>query len=628
MGIASLYRKMYYSVFSSDKINRRKVRELLSVKIQSPFDSHEIITFGDFIMSTGITEYEILKVAESYGIALPSEAVDISGNHALEYLLYHGKNFHYSYVDEATNQINHVSLAELDGAHVIKDIPLIPQSHLSNIINRYGTQNESFRTFFGHSSEFSVCEHLRTSGVETYLPVDSNTESYDLICNRAQFKEIFGRDLPPWDNNNDFGLLQVKSTTMINDPTENYTCNTLEHFHNNPDIPVICSDKIHDALVDSVGEKNIISFSELGINNEMLEEYIKREFDLLKDLVPTDQLDVVTGLDASQFSDALSNSVDVTFHIPIVAMLLRGGISTYKNYRLYKVGNINLSQASWNVGKEVGKTLVISGTTVALTGLAAETVGISASEATNSVTESILSDNLDFDWDAFGDLAVYVGILVGIGWCVKKVWNFFAGDPLENYKTMIKKKQNYLISLQGVFERNKDLICQALKSSDYENVCKEICMTENRMKELEIQKVKSLVFFVLEYKKELLDNVRNGYDKYVKSVEPVFEKLHSMIDVLVHCQAEDVKLTKLIGVVKERYGNQEQQVAKVLGKIKDYEGLASVVSAVVSFEMKNLLSKINVSNIYELSNVVYTIEQSDLEIEKEYNRLKANGDIA
>ena len=103
MGLTVGIRKIYYSIFSGDNECRKKVRTLLNVRVKNPFNANAVCTLGDIIFSKSMSDREILQIAESYGIKMPSEATNVSSNDALKYLLLYNKDLCYESLDTAGN---------------------------------------------------------------------------------------------------------------------------------------------------------------------------------------------------------------------------------------------------------------------------------------------------------------------------------------------------------------------------------------------------------------------------------------------------------------------------------------------------------------------------------------------
>ena len=435
MNLAVAFRKLYYSIFSGDAECRKKVRSLLNVKVKNPFDVNDVCTLGDIIFSTSMSEREILQIAESYGIKMPSEAADISSNDALKYLLFHNEDLHYEYIDSVGN-LQTAGLEQLGDENVIGDIEIVPMSHLDQLADFLQNSNESFKQFFGHAAEFAVADKLNNLGIKTVLPKAGNNPGFDLLCNRQEFFDKYGINLPAWNENSDYGMLQVKTATEVINPSGNYIDNTLNHFDKYPDIPVICSDKIANALSDYNFDNSIISFSDIGIDDIALEQRVSDSFEFLKGFIPGQSwgdIGINQGLECSQFADALPNSTGLG-HIPLVAIGLRSLISSYKNYSLYNKGIIDFKNVCKNVGRDVAETAVISTATIYATEEFATALGLpSISESANDFWES-LSDGFDLE-DIFTidpvDLAFRLAITIGVRYGLKKVWQFIVGDPLE-----------------------------------------------------------------------------------------------------------------------------------------------------------------------------------------------------
>ena len=50
------FRKKFYECFSPERACEKRVKRLLNLEVQSPFDKNDVITLGDIIFSTAITD--------------------------------------------------------------------------------------------------------------------------------------------------------------------------------------------------------------------------------------------------------------------------------------------------------------------------------------------------------------------------------------------------------------------------------------------------------------------------------------------------------------------------------------------------------------------------------------------
>ena len=181
---------------------------------------------GDIIFSTSMTEVEIMRVAKSFNIDYPSEAIDITPDYGLQYLLYHGKNFHYTTINDVGEKVV-VGIEKIGSGEYIEAIPLIPESHLDRMITLFQDAKEGLPSFYGHAAEFAVRDALSSCGYHVFVPKNSNTAGWDLSVEEKFFSDnglnyIENPDMPG------YGLLQVKSTVGNN--IADYTVNTQRHF--------------------------------------------------------------------------------------------------------------------------------------------------------------------------------------------------------------------------------------------------------------------------------------------------------------------------------------------------------------------------------------------------------------
>lgn len=625
MNLAVAFRKLYYSIFSGDAECRKKVRSLLNVKVKNPFDVNDVCTLGDIIFSTSMSEREILQIAESYGIKMPSEAADISSNDALKYLLFHNKNLHYEYIDSAGN-LQTAGLEQLGDQSVISDIEIVPMSHLDQLADFLQNSGEEFKQFFGHAAEFAVADKLNNLGVETYLPKAGNNPGFDLLCNRQEFFDKYGINLPAWNENPDYGMLQVKTATEVINPSENYIDNTLNHFDKYPDIPVICSDKIANALSDYNFDNSIISFSDIGIDDRTLEEQVSDSFTFLKEFIPGkswEEIGINQGLECSQFTDALSNSAGLG-HIPLIAIGLRASISSYKNYSLYNKGIIDFKNVCKNVGRDVAETSFISTATIYATEEFATALGLpSISESANDFWES-LSDGFDLE-DILTpdptDLAIKLAISIGARYCLKKVWQFIVGDPLQKLKQLKSERDDYIYHIRRIFNNNsRNILNYMAKQFNYDNICNSIIDITKQMSDLEHKNKRSFEYYALEYKAEILEKVKNKQDSEISNINKIFENLNTIWSILHNCLYEEVNekgISKYKENILDMYEKQNNNIKESIKNIKTREQMADCCVILILYHLKGLLQATSEMGNEALNSIYAKIQYYEQAIKEE-----------
>lgn len=623
MNLAVAFRKLYYSIFSGDAECRKKVRSLLNVKVKNPFDVNDVCTLGDIIFSTSMSERKILQIAESYGIKMPSEAADISSNDALKYLLFHNEDLHYEYKDSVGN-LQTAGLEQLEDESVISNIEIVPMSHLDKLADFLQNSGEGFKQFFGHAAEFAVADKLNNLGVETYLPKAGNNPGFDLLCNKQEFFDKYGIELPAWNKNPDYGMLQVKTATELNNPSENYIDNTLNHFDKYPNIPVICSNKIANALSDYNFDNNIISFSDIGIDDRTLEEQVSKSVDFIKEFIPDQSwgdIGINQGLECSQFADDLPYSAGWG-HIPLVAIGLRASISTYKNYSLYNKGTIDFKEMLSNVGRDAAETAVISTATIYATKEFATALGLpTISEAGNNLWES-LSDGLDLD--DIGDsveLALALAVAVGIGFCIKKAWQFVVGDPLKKLKQLKADRTNYIYDIRMIFNDNsKDILNYMMKQFNYDDICKSIIGINKRMSDLKYKNKRSFEYYALEYKAEILGKVKNKQDSEISNINKIFENLNTIWSILHNCLYEEVNekgISKYKENILDMYKKQNDNIKESIKNIKTSEQMTDCCVILILYHLKGLLHATSEMGNEALNSIYAKIQYYEQAIKEE-----------
>lgn len=195
MGLTVGIRKIYYSIFSGDNECRKKVRTLLNVRVKNPFNANAVCTLGDIIFSKSMSDREILQIAESYGIKMPSEAANVSSNDALKYLLLYNKDLCYESLDTAGNL--HVRCLEKLGRNPVSVVSL------SNLEK---STAESFKSFFEHASEFTVAYTISHIGI-TAASNNSLFEMGNSFCEEFMdgYTEAFCKSLEDGIDLDDFG---------------------------------------------------------------------------------------------------------------------------------------------------------------------------------------------------------------------------------------------------------------------------------------------------------------------------------------------------------------------------------------------------------------------------------------
>lgn len=625
MSLMSNLREKYYGFFSSDDTNRKKVRKLLNIKVKSPFDENQIITLGDIVMSTTINEYNIIKIAESYGIKLPSEAVDIGDNAALKYLLYHGKNFQYSFINEDGKIINKC-IDELDGTNIISEgVPLIPKSYLEDIIHKYQDFNESYSSFFGHSFEYNVTDQLRRMGYDVFMPSDSNNPGYDLIVSKKFFEDN-ELNFVPYKENSSFGLLQVKTTSNIYN-AEHFTDNTLNHFEKYPDIPVIASEKICDRLIDGVGSERIISFSDIGIDEFNEEVKILETFLNIKDNNFSDvMMEVKTGLDVSQFSDAAFDINNFCYQVPWIGIGIKSLLRGQVHYRLFKEGKVEITDVLINCGKDIMEVAVIGTATKMSTATIFSVTGMSLLDSTNSIYEGISSGE-GIDIDDLKEFGLCLAIVAGVGYLVKQAYKMIFGDPKKRLNSLIYNHITLLIICTNLIDKHKDEILDYFTPQEYIKNKGEIILLKEDLKKEEKEKIKSLVYFVKEYKVEIIAKTILEIEKILKKDRMYINNIIKVGKLLEICKDESKNINYIRDTMLKIYNEHTDEIKCMIREANTFEMMRNVILQILNAELKKFLEKIKYLNIKELNKIYTMIEDNNTEINKEIENLKNKGKL-
>lgn len=620
MNLMNKLREKYYDFFSSDEINRKKVRNLLNIKIKSPFDENQVITLGDIIMSMTINEYNIIKTCESYGISIPSEAVDIGDNTALRYLLYHGKNFQYRFVDKDGNIVNKC-IDEFNGEKFISDgIPLIPNSHLDKIIHQFKNINESYNSFLGHSFEYNVSDQLKKLGYEVFIPSYSNNPGYDLLVSKEFFEDA-GLNFVPYKENPYFGLLQVKTTSGVYN-TEHYVDNTLNHFEKYPDIPVIASTRIYNKLSDSIGDDKIISFSDIGINECIAEQQIFDTFINVKEGGLESIIEnLKTGLNVSQVDDSVFDS-----YIPILGIGFKTLVNGQMYYRLFKEGEIEFTDVLKNLKNDATEYLIVGTTIKYSTQKFCEIADVSLAESANSIYESICCGD-DIDLEDIEEIAICLVVAAGIGYIAKKAYTMIFGDPKQHLYDLINGRITMLIIASRRIEKNRDMILEYFIPEEYEQNKNEIKSLKEDLEKECNEKIKSLSYFVKEYKIEILEKVileLNKIGEKNKFYVNLIIKLGKLLDI---CVNESKNLSYVKHIMLKLYDNKSEKIKNTIQKIETLDEMEDLIIKILDIELIRFFEKVKYIGNEELNEIATMLEENNISIQNKIDILRKKGKL-
>jgi hypothetical protein len=626
--------------------NKRSVQiaeEFLNLKVQSPFDKTQTIVMIDLLASTAITEKSILAVANSYGIGLPSQAVDVSGFHALEYLLYHGKKFHYTTYTDGGDRIVH-GIERIGETEFLEgSLPLITGSHLDKVLDLFSLSNESFNSFYGQSVEFAVKYALLNRGYDVKMPIGRNVEGYDLAVEKRFFDH---HDLPFVNHPdlNGYGLIQVKSTSNII-PTKDFSSNTEMHFSKYESIPVIASEKICEKInTDNSGEYigKLVSFKDVGIEELNVENSIYEQYLSLKSLFNEDLIEkfgINTGLSSSHFQEILSNGrtygiesiSDIGLnHIPALGMFISGVVSTHKNYRLYKDGKIDTIRGLKNFTCDVTKTAII-GTSTIVTGTALTTaMGLSTQTSFNNSLES-LSDGFDFgDLGDMAELALVIGIFVGIGQLARLAWKKICGDPWDSYKSLQEDKNRYSIEVLDCCNEIKELIRKKTLPDEYYKLFADMDKAISNLNKIEKSyKIYPLEYYVNRHKKNILNDIVYELEKGVRSIDNFLERANGLKNMLNEIDNKKLSVKYFKEKVLCLYGEADINELKIiLEKLRNKKEFQYFLQGMIATEINRMLDFLSSVNNNDLSEKISLLDSCLQAIKVEELSLRTKGLLA
>ena len=647
-----IYSSLGFSYFSYND-GQKILNSIYHTKVQSPYDPTKTVLLIDVLVNTSMDAKAIEAVFHSYGIEYSKDAIDITGNNTLEYMLYHGEIFHYK-----AQGIN-LSIDDTGPVEVVPDIlPIIPKSHLDLMQNLIQNQNESYSSFLGHATEFTVLREFQSAGYQADIPTASNTKGYDLLVEHKFFKEhgLIYNEHPMKPG---FGMLQVKSTSTL-DPTQNFTGNTLEHFQKFPDIPVIASSKIADNLQLSISSTKIIGFDKIGIDELAAEKMIYAQLQAVKDLQGQayfDSLNIPKGLHISRpeldsIKDASELFGDVGFNsIPLLGIALSASFASYTNFKKINSKEITLSEGLKNIAKASGKTAIIGTASIAATqaimGIFGTTSGSVLMGGYETVHEHFVNPDLDWDMSDYEDmaeLAAVVALVTVIGIGMKKLWHSIVGDPFDKYREMEKEALFIEKKFVKISNNSKQKVLTLL-GIDYVNTLEsQINSTEVKMKQYHkkytfgTDGTQSLQYYLNDYKKKFLSKSLEQFS-FVIDFKKMLKKVSKMQGLLNRIEKDEDAYDKkeltdtLLSYYKSTNSVMYASIKKMLANAgKKKENVITVCRTILANEIKNqadLYKELLKGNddlilLYNISDVYINLK-NDMKVE--IKKLKAKGHI-
>lgn len=623
--------------------------KFLDLKVKNPFNRDETIILSDLLIMGIIDEKHILETCEMYGIKFPEEAVDASQNNVLDYMLYHGKQYQFEYVNAngekiiaGVEKINEIPMAT-------EGFPLLPADHVEKMINLFQGNSETWNSVFGQAAEFGVKDSLIKNGYEVLMPAARNYEATDLIVEKKFFDDK-GLNYSEVEGMPGFGKLQVKTTSGIN-PTNDCTANTIHHLTTNEDIPVVCSTKIYDQIPDEYKGK-LIPFSDLGINDKILEsnayfQYLQiRNFDVDVDSISS-MNGVLSGLDASQFSDIVDNartsvisttlndsgviehSLNIGLHnIPMIGICIRGTISTMQNYRKYKNGEIkDLSILFKNVGYDVTKTGVIGTATAIGSGLVLGALGTSSTEIFSGVCNWLSGDDSSDAAEALGEAALGLAVIAGVGYLAKAAWNALF-DPKKELMARVKKynEQAMTVCSEVILSLTEENFIQLFCPPVLPNMEQELSKISEEMTTIKKNnKILPLPYYVYLRKKELFEVLQKELLKRIQQAKSLYYRMKYTSLYSGQIVIEGFGTTSK-ETLEALYINQNNKLSDVFKKVHNNdEKFLEVVYSLVARDVESILGRIRGLKMDNLQEKIDSLDKLAYSVNEEHKRLVDSG---
>jgi len=631
--------------YYSEAIGREKANEILYKKVQNPYDTSSPALLIDILLNTSMDSRAIRDVFHSYGIEHAKDGVDITGHAGLEYMLYHGKKYHYR-VDGENITIDK-NMANED---VVPDVlPIIPNSHLEHIQHLVASSKEGFNSYFGQAAEFSIKRQLEEIGYKVILPTDRNVEAVDLYVSKGFF-DNFGMRYVEHPTLPGFGMLQIKTTSAIN-PTKNYVSNTMEHFDKNPNIPVLSSSKIADSLESKYPDGMILGFDKVGLDELAAEKEIFLQLQAVRDIHGDsliNELHLDTGANISNVElDSIADTSmlfgDIGFNsIPALGISLNIAFSSYSNYRRIKNNEISVRQGLKNITTSAAKTAVIGTVSIGASQFLMGNVFNTTSGAEMlEGAETLYAGDFSLEGlEEMGEAALVLAAVATIAYGAKKVWEFFAGDPMEEYKNLLIQRDALTEDMAKLVMANRANI-EMTSGIDQSLELKKKQLTIDRLLDEKKQSylfgtsgIQSLEYYVLEEKDKALSK---GSELYSASYG-LYTALNRMMKLSKlqkkHAANSDKVISEIINIYTKSTKEHAENVNKLLkkSKVKNTEEAKAYVKILLTNEVdfisayfkKIYYQEEKLKPIYNISNK-YVNHQN--KIVEEYKKLQDEGHV-
>lgn len=640
-----LYKAIGLSYYNKED-GRKKANELLNKKVQNPYDPTSTSLLIDVLLNTTMDAKAIKNVFDSYGIEQTKNGVDITGNSSLEYMLYHGKKYHY----KANGENLTIDENTIHGEGIVPDVlPIISKSHLEHIQHLVSSSKEGFNSYYGQAAEFSIKRQLEEVGYKTFLPTDRNVEAVDIYVSKDFFND-YGISYVEHPNKPNFGMLQIKTTSSLN-PTVDYKSNTINHFEKNPEIPVLASSKIANGLEEKYSKDMIIGFDKIGLDELGAEKEIYSQLQAVRNIHGEsliEQFNLPTGanistpeLDAIKDSSMLFGDAGLD-SIPLLGISLSISFSSYSNYRRIKNKEISVKQGLKNISSNGIKTAVISTTSIAASQLLFSNFNTTSGTELLEGGEALMAEDFSFDGlEEMGEAAIAIAVIAGIAYGAKKVWDFFAGDPMEEYKKLLKEKESLVHELTLLINSNRTKINSISGIDNALKVKKQLSTIEAQMNEMEktylfrTSGTQSLSYYIVEQKFNVLSQENSMYDMS-NNLDLSINRISSLKELLQ--KTKKISYPELIQSMKNVYNNSgkslynEISTLLIKAKITKKEEAIGYLKILIANEI-NYVSKVfneifkNKQELQPLYVASRNYIKHQNKITKEYKKLKDEGHV-
>lgn len=243
-----------------------------------------------------------------------------------------------------------------------------------------------------------------------------------------------------------------------------------------------------------------------------------------------------------------------------------------------------------------------------------------------------LGDGIDLD--DFGDVAdlmIDFAAVVGTVYCLKKVWQFIVGDPLEKLKNLKSARNTYIYSVAEIFSNHATAIFNYLtKHLNYDMICNSLTDINSRMNAFEKRDKRSFEYYTLEYKAEILSKVKSKGDLEIGNLNKIFDNLNLLWNILHSCLYEmndDKSISKYKDKISIMCIEQSNKITKNINNIRTAEQLTDCCAILLAYFLKGILKATLGMNNKDLNDIYNGIQYYENAIKEETKIQKQKGNI-